>query len=540
MFEDFSLWHLAIQAKARRTRGTLSVLVVGGGPVGLVFALQLRAELGNAVDVTVCDGRWKRASGSVAWMDEEDGVSRREQVVTLQSGVTRHLSAELSETLFPEGGYTKVWPIGGESPAVFGYPANIRILDIENRALALAVSTGIHLVPGRVDPGTLERSGHDLIVMADGPRSHSREHFADCFGRADAAPYSLHGRQVEDVVLGLRITTTMPPADQVVMTVAQQRFLMNVTDGEGYLYMRLTPNEAREVRGHGPGATAFTGCVQSNPCLMHKTVSGDFRCRRHGTVFSPAQDPASFLWPRVREGLSFFDVAEQDLHAVTAFRLSMESRPRFTAELTPTGSENAVFGALLGDAANAIHVWPGRGLNHGLLSAVSLVNALMSVDPIHGLRSADLLRHEASMHGLQHRHKDRAWRNMVVARNGATQPISEVIAAEITAPSLSRRHARDLMAKRLSGIAERLGTRLPESPNPSMLVSRLDRLNDATLSMFATVGPWETRLSGGPEFDLDLSNPRPARRGASRLAGQSATRLSAEADELHGVSEAQA
>jgi hypothetical protein len=163
----------------------------------------------------------------------------------------------------------------------------------------------------------------------------------------------------------------MQPADQVIMTVAQQRFLMNVSNGEGYLYMRLTPEEAREVRGRDPRGSSSTSCVQSSPCMMRARTDGSFHCTTHGTVFAPAEDPNSFLWPRVREGLALFDVAPGNLHAITAFRLSMESRPRFTAEITPTGSEHPVFGALLGDAANAIHFWPGRGLNHGLSSAVA-------------------------------------------------------------------------------------------------------------------------------------------------------------------------
>jgi len=499
-------------AEARRAKGKLSVCVVGGGPVGLAFAAQLRTEMGQSIDVTVCDGRWKQTDGHIAWMNAEDGVNRREQVVTLQSGVLRHLASSVYDALFPQGGFTQVWPICGESPTEFGFPLNVRIRDIEDRLLTYNIAIGTRMEARRVSPEELDGRAYDLVVIADGPRSRNREHFAGRFGAADIMPYSVEGQQVEDTVLGLRVTTRMQPADQVIMTVAQQRFLMNVSNGEGYLYMRLTPEEAREVRGRDPRGTSFTSCVQSSPCMMRARTDGSFHCTTHGTVFAPPEDPNSFLWPRVREGLALFDVAPGNLHAITAFRLSMESRPRFTAEITPTGSEHPVFGALLGDAANAIHFWPGRGLNHGLSSAVSLVNTLMASDPSRGLRSADFTRHEATMHALQHRHKDRAWRNMVVARGGLTVSIADRIAELLDVQKTSRCHAKSVLVGRLRALADRLAPRLPDTPNTAALLTRLDRLEDATLTMFAEVGPWEMRLSGGPEVDIAALNPKPVKK----------------------------
>ena len=55
----------------------------------------------------------------------------------------------------------------------------------------------------------------------------------------------------------------------------------------------------------------------------------------------------------------------------------MVQRPRFSVQLFPPHRHDAgTFGFLLGDAANAIHFWPGRGLNSGLASAISLARCL--------------------------------------------------------------------------------------------------------------------------------------------------------------------
>ena len=76
---------------------------------------------------------------------------------------------------------------------------------------------------------------------------------------------------------------------------------------------------------------------------------------------------------------------------------------------TVVGLEGAqTFGFLLGDAANAIHFWPGRGLNSGLASVISLARCLAASWRGTALRDADFLRHEAVMAMLQYRHKSRA------------------------------------------------------------------------------------------------------------------------------------
>ena len=83
------------------------------------------------------------------------------------------------------------------------------------------------------------------------------------------------------------------------------------------------------------------------------------------------------LWTRMQGGLKLFGIKEENVSGMTAFRLAMVHRPRFTTLLyPPTQKTSGTFGFLLGDAANAIHFWPGRGLNSGIASAISLARCM--------------------------------------------------------------------------------------------------------------------------------------------------------------------
>ncbi|MFE1446223.1 FAD-dependent monooxygenase family protein [Streptomyces olivaceoviridis] len=106
---------------------------------------------------------------------------------------------------------------------------------------------------------------------------------------------------------------------------------------------------------------------------------------------------------------------------------------RFAAQFTrPTADRPGTYGFLLGDAANAIHFWPGRGLNSGLASAVSLVRSLSRVWRGRPLRDADFIRREAAMSMLRYRHKSRAWNAMVTTdERGVTRAIEDVIESSL-------------------------------------------------------------------------------------------------------------
>ncbi|MGW6912702.1 FHA domain-containing protein [Kitasatospora sp. NPDC054939] len=492
----------------------LNVTVSGGGPVGLAFALLLEHLMGPRVAVTVHDARWTRDGDRVVWKDESQGNVRRQQVVTVQSRQYLNLPEEAQARMFRGDSFTEMWPAGPDSIRGCG-PRNIRIAYIEDALLELAGEKphAIRLVPERLDPVEHREAvaaGH-VLAICEGGGSRTREHFRDKFGTPDTSIYSLDGEHLQDVVLGLRVRSALPDPMAVLLTVAQNRFLLNSLRGEGFLNMRLTDDEAREVIGVDPVRHVFEQCVASRPCLMGRNEDGDFRCATHGTLFLPALVKGSALWKRVLEGLALFGVPEEDLSAVTGFRLDMVQRPRFTAQLYPaTPAGPGTYGFLLGDAANAIHFWPGRGLNSGLASAISLARSLSGAWRGRPFRDADFVRHEAAMSMLQYRHKSRAWKAMVTTdENGVSCAIKERIAqsmADGDAPPAPGRADEDLEAflGHLRAIRARLAPRLPGLPDDAVLRAHLRRLSPATVRTLLASGVWDTLVMGGEEVDVDL------------------------------------
>jgi len=492
----------------------LRVTVAGGGPVGLSLALLLDRLMGARVAVTVYDGRWMRDGDRVVWKGEAQGNVRRQQVVTIQSRQYLNLPEEVQERLFTEDAYTEMWPAGPDSIRGYG-PRNVRIAHVEDALLALAneKSDRITLVPEKFDAVERRESimdGH-VLAICEGNKSRTRDHFQHKFGSPDTSIYSLDGEHLQDVVLGLRVKSTLPDPMSVLLTVAQNRFLLNSLRGEGFLNMRLTDAEAEEVVGIDPVRRTFSECIASRPCVMGRDEDGDFRCPTHGTLFLPSLIKGSALWKRVVDGLALFGVAEGDLSAVTAFRLDMVQRPRFTAQLFPATSRTpGTYGFLLGDAANAIHFWPGRGLNSGLASAISLARTLHAAWRGRPLRDADFIRHEAAMSMLQYRHKSRAWKAMVTSdENGESVAIKDKIAQSVEpAATAAGRLDRDadietLMGK-LRAIRDRLAPRLPGLPDDATLRAHLSTLRAETLRTLVASGEWDTLIVGGEEVDIDI------------------------------------
>ncbi|MFF0426587.1 FHA domain-containing protein [Streptomyces sp. NPDC004520] len=490
----------------------LEVTVTGGGPVGLGFALLLESLMGPRVAITVYDGRWVRDGTKVVWKSEGQGNVRRQQVVTVQSRQYLNLPEEVQARLFRGDAYSEMWPVGPDS--LRGRkPRNLRIAYIEDTLLELANEKPerIRLVPEVFDPAEYHRAenrGH-VLAVCEGSRSRTREYFTDKFGNADKSIYSLSGEHIQDVVLGLRVKSTLTDPMTVLLTVAQNRFLLNALRGEGFLNMRLTDAEAAEVVGIDPVRHVFEECIASRPCVMGRDDHGDFQCSTHSTLFLPAMVRGSALWRRVKEGLALFGVAERDLSAVTAFRLDMVQRPRFTTRLLPaTSTTPGTYGFLLGDAANAIHFWPGRGLNSGLGSAISLARSLNGGWTGRAFRDADFARHEAAMSMLQYRHKSRAWNTMITTdENGVSRAIKEKIAQSIEeaeGKDLERDADIDALMERLRGIRDRLAPRVPGMPDDATLRNHLETLGSSTLRTLWESGAWDTLMVGGEEVDIDI------------------------------------
>jgi FHA domain len=489
----------------------LRVTVSGGGPVGLTFALLLADLMGPRVAIRVYNGRWKRDGDKVVWKGRDERTVPRQQVVTIQSRQYLKLPKQVQDHLFTPGNFTEMWPKGPDSIQDHG-PRNIRISYVEERLLDLANSKRgqIELIPEPFDA----ESAHDeiahqhVLAVCEGSRSRTLTHFASKFGAADTTFYGLDGEQISDMVLGLRVKSLLPDPMAVLLTVAQNRFLLNSLHGEGFLNMRLTDQEASEAVGINPVRQTFTGCIQSDPCLLELNPRGEFFCGTHHTLFLPALLRGSAFWSRVEEGLTLFGVPPENLTAVTGFQLNMVQRPRFSARLfPPTAATPGTFGFLLGDAANAIHFWPGRGLNSGMASAISLARCLARPRRGTTLRDADFVRHEAVMSMLQYRHKSRAWLQMVTAdEEGNFRAIKDIIAqgvAEGEEGAFDRDADLEALLARVIQIRERLAPRIEGLPDDATLRAHLKSLSGSLIHTLLVSGPWDTGNVGGEEVDVD-------------------------------------
>jgi hypothetical protein len=105
----------------------LVVVVSGGGPVGLTFSLHLTMMMGKHVKITIYEGRWfVDQQGKIRWQGEEQGKSRRDQVVTLQDHVIQQMPKYIQEGLFKNID-ERVWPTS----------RNIPIREVEDRLFDL-------------------------------------------------------------------------------------------------------------------------------------------------------------------------------------------------------------------------------------------------------------------------------------------------------------------------------------------------------------------------------------------------------------------
>lgn len=467
--------------------------------------------MGPRVAIRVYDSRWTRDGDRIVWISPAQGNARRQQVVTLQSRQYAKLPPEVQERLFRPGTYTEMWPEGPDSIRNLR-PRNVRIAFIEDRLLELANEKAgrIELIPAPFDPETVrdDLAGQHVLAICEGSRSRTREHFAGKFGTGDPTVYGLGGQPVQDMVLGLQVKSTLPDPMSVLLTVSQNRFLLNSLRGEGFLNMRLTEQEAKEAVGIDPVRQIFTTCIQGQPCLLERKGGGEFYCATHGSFFLPALLNGSAFWRRVEEGLRLFGVPMSDLSAVTCFRLEMVQRPRFVAQLYPrTATAPGTYGFLLGDAANAIHFWPGRGLNSGHASALSLARSLAARWRGTDLRESDFVRHEGVMAMLQYRHKSRAWRQMVTTDGlGNERAIKDLIAQGIAEGELGtpdRDTDLDALLARLGQIRSRLASRLNGLPDDAMLRTHLQQLTGQTIHTLLMSGAWDTGNVGGEEVDVD-------------------------------------
>jgi hypothetical protein len=281
----------------------------------------------------------------------------------------------------------------------------------------------------------------------------------------------------------MQVVTDITAGEAVLLTAAQNRYLLNTHRRAGFLNMRLNSDEAAELLGLG---------------------------RTADEALPPDAVRSSKLWPAISEGLKLFGIDEECLLNVRAFRCSLVHRPRFVAEVV-----RGTWGCLLGDAANTLHFWPGRGLNTGLKSALSLARCLARRWHGDRLRAADLIEHEGVMQMLQAREVgNRAWESMVIRReDGTPAPIDERIRRGLQGACDRSALTRELLA-RMQRMRTRLATRIEALPDERRIAARLAALEERTLKVLVESGAWITTDVGGPEVDVSALLPLSSQRAA--------------------------
>jgi hypothetical protein len=488
----------------------LRVDVAGGGPVGLSFACALRAMMGDRAEVRVFDRRWISRGNRIVWKGKAEGNNRREQVVTLQSNVWAALPDLVRQRLFAPGKFSEMWPLGPDSPAERGRPRNIKIRWIEDCLLEMAQDVyGIELVPeAYTKPDSWD--GLHVLAIADGARSTTRESLKEHFGSPCRDLYSLDGSPLDETVLGIRVRGKVPDEFTVPLTVCQNRFLFNSLGG-GFINMRLTAQEASEIVALGENGPV--DCIQRQGCTMLPRGT-KFVCEKHNAVFKPSVDSLSFLWPRIQDGLRFFGVGQADIVGITSFTLGMQQMSKFTAQLA-----SRTFGFLLGDAANSLHFWPGRGLNTGMKSALSLALNLCTRWQGKAFRAADFAVHEGTMQQLQYREKSRAWTTMLMPdENGVPRRVEDRIRDGLTGP-FDRQELVATLFGRVKSIKARLTGRMGAMAADEWYLARINSLDVRTLKVMVETGAWITREIGGDEVVINVDpRPTPVRQPAPRLS----------------------
>ncbi|MEU0877001.1 hypothetical protein ABZ345_00265 [Lentzea sp. NPDC005914] len=490
----------------RRTK-PLRVDVAGGGPVGLAFACTLKSLLGDQVSIRVYDRRWMRRGDRVVWRGAEEGNNRREQVVTLQSNVWSALPTAVQQRLFAPGKFSEMWPFGPDSPESKGRPRNIKIRWIEDALLAMAQDTyGIELLPQAYEkPDRFD--GLHVLAIADGARSATRESLSSFFGTPSRELFSVDGSPLDERVLGIRVNAKVPDEHTVPLTVGQNRFLFNSLGG-GFINMRLTAEEASEIVALGENGPV--ACIGKFGCAM-RPHNGRFVCDRHRAVFKPSVDKLSYLWPRILDGLRFFGVGAADVVGINSFTLGMQQMSKFTAQLAPS-----TFGFLLGDAANSLHFWPGRGLNTGLKSALSLAVNLQKRWRGSAFRAADFAAHEGIMQQLQYREKSRAWTTMLMPDSeGIPRGIEDRIREGLQGP-FDRAQLVQTLFERVIEIKKRLTGRMGSLATDEWYYGRINAMDTRTLKVMVESGAWITREIGGEEVVVPSAEPTPVAEPARR------------------------
>ncbi|CAF4169187.1 unnamed protein product, partial [Rotaria sordida] len=495
------------------------VVVSGGGPVGLTFSLNLTMMMGKHAKIIIYEGRWfVDQHGITRWQGEEQGNTRRNQVVTLQDHVINQMPSFIQEGLFQKIN-ERVWPTS----------RNIPIREVEDRLFDLIqpfVRNGqVELIPEQLNEQSkhLIEGNFDVLVGADGSDSFVR-HYCNIKMISEGIEYACG--------VAYNIPQDVIPSDEplhqalnCILTISQTRYLVNSsTSRRGYLNIRLIPNEYEEL---SECLQKFQSCNESLDLLDYN------KC------------PQSPIWSIVRQGLEFFKIPAKYVFRVVPIKIDVRYAPIVVRELRfeinktqqttssssndststiekASGSEKKQFktmlACLVGDAAMSVHFWPGRGMNSGMKAAMALARNILrsctskisphSIEVRIPLRFLDFLDYEGFMARL--RAREQQGRSLRILVN----PIDASVEEAYTYAHLNHcyyRYTKELNEK-LKETRQRLEERFdwPHQTRPvtdEELQDACNRISHNAVAQLSLANPWPTREMSGIEVLVEDTFP---------------------------------
>lgn len=483
--------------------GRLKVCIVGGGPTALASAVSLAEKGAGLVEVHVWERRWvvKQGPNGFPYVDYPPTAKRRDQVVTLQTSVTRLMSPATLQALF-----------AGRPEAVWPASANIQIRKVEDRLLKRCQHDQfkglIHLHAEGVTKDDLAKVGDFHVLLgADGAASWVRKSYFHGYENERGRSYALG--LAFDRPAGLPWSQPL----NMFLTLGQTRYLLNASDhdGRGYLNMQLTEDEWHKMLSVDGQPVTFgrPGCLRA----ADGSIPEGFEPSQ---VFAPSEDRESALWQSIADGLKLFGFKESEVINVVRIPIVVQAVREGVQYLPPHDSPSiarphAVV-AVAGDAAMTVHFWPGRGLNSGIKSGMALgdelVHALNSGKFI-GLSLDSMKEYNDFIMKLQNREHDK--RSIpILNQSGTPETLGWLLDKAHSVPD---QVAVDWLVGAMVQIASRLETRADWAFEPIANIEPqirivLRQLHSLTLREMAVSFPWPTREMGGAEV-LPIRSMKP-------------------------------
>lgn len=351
------------QPDAGAADSRLEVVVVGSGVIGLLTAAVVAASVRGRKRV--------RVYGTSASRDAE--APRISEIFELQSSVWSRLPEKLQDSLMQPGNFVEQWPWQPESPDNIGFPRNLDSQVVEDGLREFLqqspYSEVVHFCPQPYMVEEHERvldEGIHALVLTDGDAALRirdealSENFGPGKSFTNAEPETVLALAFDLADQELGVTM----AEATCITLAQKRYSVSFSgERKGILGMRLAASELSDAE------------------LLMSTSSLKER-------------KAVPLWSRVADGLKLFQIPEAAVSGISRQGSAFCTRTFHLSELTERWAPGASRGDeeeegapmehpyafLVGESADLVNVWPGRGLNASMRGAFMLADLLVELN----------------------------------------------------------------------------------------------------------------------------------------------------------------